>query len=113
MQTGRAVRIFVSTTFRDMQAERDELVLLVVPQLRRLSEQRGVTWSEVDLRCGIPEEQAEHEEVLPICLEEIKRCRPYFIELLRERHGWIPGTVPEEVVEREPRVGRVHDAGQI
>ena len=100
----RLIRVFVSSTFRDMQKERDELVLRIFPQLRRLCEERGVTWGEVDLRWGITEEQAERGEVLPICLEEIKRCRPYFIGLLGERYGWIPDTISEEVVEREPWV---------
>ncbi|MBC7818324.1 MAG: DUF4062 domain-containing protein, partial [Planctomycetaceae bacterium] len=39
----RTIRVFVSSTFRDMQAERDELVLKIFPQLRRLCEERGVT----------------------------------------------------------------------
>ena len=33
----RTIRVFVSSTFRDMQAERDELVLRIFPQLRRLA----------------------------------------------------------------------------
>ena len=103
-QQDRVIRVFVSSTFRDMQAERDELVLNIFPQLRRLCEERGVTWGEVDLRWGITEKQAERGEVLPICLEEIKRCRPYFIGLLGERYGWIPDTIPAEIVEREPWV---------
>ena len=30
----REIRIFISSTFRDMQAERGELILRVFPQLR-------------------------------------------------------------------------------
>jgi hypothetical protein len=56
----------------------------------------------VDLRWGITEEQASEGKVLPICLEEIHRCRPYFIGLLGERYGWIPDSVPQEVIDREP-----------
>lgn len=52
----RVIRVFVSSTFRDMQAERDELVLKIFPQLRRLCEERGVTWGEIDLRWGISDE---------------------------------------------------------
>lgn len=44
------IRVIVSSTFRDMQAELDELVLKIFPQLRRLCEERGVTWGEIDLR---------------------------------------------------------------
>ena len=32
--------------------------------------------------------------MLPICLEEIRRCRPYFIGLLGERYGWVPREIP-------------------
>jgi tetratricopeptide (TPR) repeat protein len=98
----RVVRVFVSSTFRDMQAERDELAKFIFPQLRKLCEQRGVTWGEVDLRWGITDEQQAEGKVLPICLDEIQRCRPYFIGLLGERYGWIPDEIPPELIEREP-----------
>jgi nephrocystin-3 len=98
----RVIRVFVSSTFRDMFEERDELVKRVFPQLRKMCEQRGVTWGEVDLRWGIPDEQKAEGKVLPICLAEIQRCRPYFIGLLGERYGWIPDEIPEELIEQEP-----------
>jgi tetratricopeptide (TPR) repeat protein len=97
---GRAIRVFVSSTFRDMQAERDELVKRVFPQLRRLCEQRGVAWSEVDLRWGVTDEQAAEGAVLPICLAEIERTRPYFIGLLGQRYGWVPDEIPTVLVEQ-------------
>ncbi len=96
----RSIRVFISSTFRDMQGERDELVKRVFPQLRKMCEQRSVTWGEVDLRWGITEEQKG--EVLPICLEEIQRCRPYFLGLLGERYGWIPDEISDELVEQHP-----------
>ncbi len=46
----RQIRVFVSSTFRDMKEERDYLVKFIFPRLRRMCEQRGVTWGEVDLR---------------------------------------------------------------
>lgn len=97
----RVVRVFVSSTFRDMHEEREELVKRIFPQLRKLCEERGVTWGEVDLRWGITREQAERGEVLPVCLEEIHRCRPYFIGLLGERYGWVPEEIPPDLIERE------------
>jgi preprotein translocase subunit SecA/nephrocystin-3 len=39
----RQIRVFISSTFRDMQAERDHLVKFIFPQLRKLCESRGVT----------------------------------------------------------------------
>jgi hypothetical protein len=97
-----SIRVFVSSTFRDMQAERDELVKYIFPKLRKLCEQRGVTWGQVDLRWGITDEQKSEGQVLQICLDEIHRCRPYFIGLLGERYGWVPENIPPELVQREP-----------
>ena len=99
--TQRSIRVFISSTFRDMQAEREELVKRVFPQLRKLCESRGVTWGEVDLRWGIPDEEKAEGKVLPICLAEIQRCRPYFIGLLGERYGWIPDDIDPQLIARE------------
>jgi tetratricopeptide (TPR) repeat protein len=86
----RVVRVFISSTFRDMQVERDILIKKVFPQLRKLCEERAVSWTEVDLRWGITTEEVSEGKVLPLCLAEIQRCRPYFIGLLGERYGWVP-----------------------
>ena len=32
--------------------------------------------------------------MLPICLAEIERTRPYFIGLLGQRYGWVPDEIP-------------------
>ena len=112
MNKDRHIRVFISSTFRDMQDERNVLVLKTFPKLRKLCESRGVTWGDVDLRWGITEEQAERGDVLPICLEEIKRCRPYFIGLLGERYGACPETIPQEVIEREPWIQKYTDKGK-
>lgn len=98
----RVIRVFISSTFRDMQEERDELVKHAFPKLRALCESRGVVWGEVDLRWGITDEEKAEGKVLPLCLEEIKNCRPYFIGLLGERYGWVPDEIPKEIIEAEP-----------
>ncbi|MCU1393424.1 MAG: hypothetical protein JWM34_1852 [Ilumatobacteraceae bacterium] len=98
----RSIRVFVSSTFRDMQEEREELVKQVFPLLRRLCESRGVAWSEVDLRWGVTDEQKAEGAVLPICLAEIDRSRPYFIGLLGQRYGWIPEALPEGLADQLP-----------
>ena len=82
----RVIRVFVSSTFRDMVDEREQLAKRVFPALRKLCESRGVVWGEVDLRWGITAEQSEGGEVLPICLDETHRCRPYLIGVLGERY---------------------------
>ncbi len=89
----RVIRVFISSTFRDMMRERDLLVKEVFPELRRKCAKRFVTFTEVDLRWGITEAQANEGQVLPLCLAGIGRSRPYFIGLLGERYGWIPDTI--------------------
>lgn len=103
------MRVFVSSTFRDLKAEREELMKHTFPRLRKLCEQRGVTWSEVDLRWGINEEQTAEGRVLPICLAEIERCRPYFIGVLGERYGWVPEEIEPDLIRREPWLSTYSD----
>jgi tetratricopeptide (TPR) repeat protein len=98
----RAIRVFVSSTFRDMQAEREELVKRVFPRIRRLCEERGVGWSEVDLRWGVTDEQKAEGAVLPICLAEIDRSRPFFLGLLGQRYGWVPEELPDHLADQLP-----------
>ncbi len=84
-----------------MQAERDYLIKFTFPRLRKLCESRAVTWGEVDLRWGVTDEENAEGRMLSLCLEEINRCRPYFIGILGERYGWIPENVSAELVARE------------
>jgi tetratricopeptide (TPR) repeat protein len=98
----RSIRVFVSSTFRDMQAEREELVKRVFPLVRRRCEERGVGWSEVDLRWGVTDEAKAEGAVLPICLAEIDRSRPFFLGLLGRRYGWVPDEVPEDLGAQLP-----------
>jgi hypothetical protein len=71
------------------------------PQLRRRCESRGVTGVRGPA-VGVPDEAKAEGKVLPLCLAEIERCRPYFIGLLGERYGWVPEEIPEELVEAQP-----------
>ncbi|MBM3269460.1 MAG: DUF4062 domain-containing protein [Candidatus Sericytochromatia bacterium] len=104
----RQVRVFVSSTFRDMQGERDELVKRVFPAIRKRCESRGVAFSEVDLRWGVTDEQKAEGQVLPICLAEIRRCHPYFIGLLGERYGWVPDELPGDLLASEAWLAEAH-----
>jgi WD40 repeat protein len=88
--SSRTVRVFLSSTFRDFAEERDLLVRKVFPELRRKCRERQVELVDVDLRWGITEEEAQQGKVLPICLAEIERSRPFFMGFIGERYGWIP-----------------------
>ncbi len=98
----RVIRVFISSTFQDMKEEREELVKRVFPKLRKICEQRGITWGTVDLRWGITDEQSAEGKVLPICFREIDECRPYFIGMLADRYGYVPEEIPWELTDRVP-----------
>lgn len=93
----KTVRVFISSTFRDMNAERDQLVKVVFPALRERLAPHRVELIDIDLRWGITQEQAENDEVLALCLQQVDACRPFFVGLLGERYGWIPGSIPNGV----------------
>jgi hypothetical protein len=105
----RTIRIFISSTFRDMQAERDILIKQIFPQLKKICDQKNITLTEVDLRWGITDEQRSEDQVLPICLEEIKNCHPFFIGLLGERYGWVPDEIPRKIIDQEPWLEQFND----
>ena len=89
----REIRVFLSSTFQDMDAERQHLVKQVFPRVRAACLARQVGLTEIDLRWGVTEEESQNGVTVEICLKEIDRCRdfpPFFIGFLGERYGWIP-----------------------
>jgi len=84
------LRVFISSTFRDLQEEREHLVKKIFPEIRAVCRGRGVTFTDIDLRWGLTEEEAILGRVIRTCLEEIDKCRPYFIGILGNRYGWAP-----------------------
>jgi len=101
-QKDNVVRVFLSSTFRDMQAEREQLIKQAFPILRASCAARGLIFKEVDLRWGITEDQATRGDVLDICLNEIDLCRPYFVNFVGSRYGWVPAEFPKAVVAKFP-----------
>src|SRR5262245_46799154 len=96
----QTVRVFISSTFRDMHAERDWLIKRVFPALRERLEPHRVHLVDIDLRWGVTKEQADNDEVLDICLSQIDDCRPFFLGILGERYGWVSDKVPERVTSK-------------
>lgn len=101
-QTWRTVRVFISSTFRDMHAERDHLVKVVFPELRERCAKRQLHLVDMDLRWGVTEDEAEQGKVLHIILDEIDRSRPFFVAILGERYGSVPDKVPEDTEFSHP-----------
>ncbi len=87
--------VFISSTFRDMQTERDYLSKRVFPELEEKLRTEHCHLEPIDLRWGIFTDKnlntAEKEmKILKVCLDEIDRSRPFIIVLLGDRYGWVP-----------------------
>lgn len=90
----RRYNIFISSTFKDMDFERDVIKFRVIPELNRLFRDRRVELQAIDLRLGVntsnmTEEESERK-VLSVCTNCIDSARPFFIGLIGQRYGWIP-----------------------
>ena len=94
----RTVRVFISSTFKDMHAERDLLTRYVFPELRQRAKSLFVNLFQTDLRWGIAESQSKQSVVL--CLNEVFRS-DYFIGMIGERYGYIPTSY--DVPKDDPR----------
>jgi tetratricopeptide (TPR) repeat protein len=70
-----------------MQPERRVLVERVFPRVREWCAERGVAFTEIDFRWGITEQQAQAGQILPICIEEVDNCRPFFLGILGDKYG--------------------------
>ncbi len=97
---GKTFRVFVSSTFTDMQEERNALQKKVFPALKSICNEQGYQFQAIDLRWGIGEEAGLDQRTMRICLDELQRCqrtspRPNFILLMGERYGWRP--LPEVI----------------
>ena len=86
--------VFVSSTFKDMQFERDALSIRLAPRINDFLLRYGESVRFGDLRWGVNTTEMSEEEsskkVLKVCLDEIDDCRPYMIVFIGERYGWIP-----------------------
>jgi Domain of unknown function (DUF4062)/NACHT domain len=105
-QVSKTFRIFVSSTFGDLRAERNALQEHVFPRLRELCLRHGFRFQAIDLRWGVRDEAALDQQTMKICLEEIHRCqkaqlKPNFIVLLGDRYGWqpLPAELPADEFE--------------
>lgn len=97
----KTVRVFISSTFRDMNAERDHLITIVFPELRERLESIGLEFYDVDLRWGVPRLNIDNEQAnsWAYCKQWIQRVEPFFICLIGQRYGWIPPA--EQILDAE------------
>ena len=86
--------VFVSSTFRDMNFERDVLNRHIAPKINRQLRQYNQTVRILDLRWGVDTsdmtEQESSDRVMTVCLDSIDHCKPYFVVLIGDRYGYVP-----------------------
>lgn len=103
----KTVRVFISSTFRDMHAERDFLVRFVFPKLREELAPYCITLDDIDLRWGVLSDQ----DVTDVCREIIDQCRPRFICLLGGRYGFVPPGLTHSITADEVHYAVLDRAG--
>lgn len=86
--------IFISSSFKDMQHERDVIRYKTLPQINDyLRNNYGQETTVIDLRWGINTSEADEfismSKIVRTCLFEIDNCKPFMIVLLGDRYGTI------------------------
>lgn len=99
------ISLFISSTFNDMQIERDVLHQKVIPYIRRYASSLGESIRIIDLRWGVDTSEIESEKitekVIRTCLKGIEQCDNYVIAFLGNRYGWIPLDFPYDYLKSE------------
>ncbi|XP_034564229.1 NACHT domain- and WD repeat-containing protein 1 [Notolabrus celidotus] len=100
------IRVFISSTFTDMSAERKALREKAFPEVLAFCRRLGLVFEVVDLRWGIRSISSGDHETCEIFLQEIQICQrisagPAFIALLGNRYGHraLPRLIPEKLFE--------------
>ncbi|XP_054421609.1 telomerase protein component 1 [Pteronotus mesoamericanus] len=85
----RSIRLFISSTFRDMHGERDLLLRSVLPALQARAAPHRISLHAIDLRWGITEEETRRNRQLEVCLGEVENSQ-LFVGILGSRYGYVP-----------------------
>lgn len=111
----RRMPVFIASTFRDMDYERDVITRIIIPAVNaRLQAQgRGVSLYPIDLRWGIETDArfdpaVRQRIILETCVAEVRRCRPLFLGIIGTKYGWIP---PPEISGHVLREAELSDIG--
>lgn len=106
--------IFVSSTFRDMNFERDILNKSIAPKLNYYLSEHNQALRLLDLRWGVDtsdmNEQEASERVLRVCFDQLENCKPYIIILLGDRYGYIPENSDVSITHMEILKGVIENA---
>lgn len=97
------LKVFISSTFCDLDKEREYLVQVVFPRIR--AKLNGITVNEIDLRWGITDEESREKRVVDLCLHYLYESKPFFIGILGRRYGSV---ISPSEVDLSPLVEEVY-----
>jgi len=97
----RVIRVYVCSTYADMQAERTVLEGSVFPELRRRLSGYGIELAVVEPWAEWGAESGSGEGLVRR-FEAIDACRPFFIATLGMRYGDAPDPAPQELSRQHP-----------
>lgn len=80
------LRVFISSTFEDLEEERAYLAEVVFPAFTNAALLHGIQFVEIDLRWGVSKEAP----IIKSCIKEIERTHPYFIGIFGKSDGTVP-----------------------
>lgn len=89
----KSIKVFLSSTFLDMQEERDYLNRVIFPKFEIECKKRGVDFYPIDLRWGITDDQTKNNETIYFCLKQVDYAMPFFIGFIGNRYGWVPENI--------------------
>nr|XP_023421639.1 telomerase protein component 1-like [Cavia porcellus] len=85
----RSIRLFISSTFRDMHGERDLLLRTVLPALQARAASHRISLHGIDLHWGVTEEDTWRNRQLEVCLGEVEKSQ-LFVGILGSCYGYVP-----------------------
>lgn len=113
----KIIRIFTSSTFTDMAAERNALMERIYPRLKTFAQEKGYEFQVVDMRWGVRDESTDDHSTLELCLKELLACQqlstgPNFMAFLGQKYGFRP--LPSKIAstEFEELVSNITDQGE-
>ncbi|XP_022094961.1 uncharacterized protein LOC110981600 isoform X2 [Acanthaster planci] len=103
----KIIRIFISSTFSDFEAERTTLVSKVYPRLRTYCKERGYEFQVSDPHWGMRDITDDSHTYVQHCLSELTECQkvsmgPNFVSILGQKSGYtrVPASISVEDFER-------------
>lgn len=90
IQHYKRVSIFISSSFKDMQEERNQIYRLINEKLIPWGREYGIDLNILDLRWGIAGGESEAKRTIALCLKAVADSVPMVISLVGGRRGWVP-----------------------